>query len=376
MAEAWVYVDEAQDPNSGADAFRVGALVTEASVPQALVDGALDALRNDPDTAGNRLDADTLSRGYFHASADSKNAHSAICRAIVDTGLAAHFYDEQWHFDRHGGDGYSEGELHSMMNLLAVLAPLDDEYDAVHINIAQRQGSFDLRPEQAVRWVEEAQEQRLQAMIRMPHIPIHFPETTLTMVNGADPGVQVCDFVLWAVQRARIDGLQQTTTDPWVTRLKLRFTAGIGGPDPSARVDARLGAHQRLHGVIPLNAPTPRDPEELGADLDESLHEVTRRVRRGLAAAQGGARRVAHLSDRLAKALGPIDAGAPGPQDMVRLAEAFFLVGDTLPTYRPEDPVEWSRATELRRLAAAVADQGQIRWLPLATHWSKLPHPR
>src|SRR4051812_26671280 len=118
MAEAWVYIDESQSPHAaGVDEgqpFWLGALITAFPIEQKLIAEALDKLRADPDAAGNVHDIATLSRGYFHASDDSKNAHSWICQAIVAAPIDATFSATQWFFDRHDSDQYKGADLHRL----------------------------------------------------------------------------------------------------------------------------------------------------------------------------------------------------------------------------------------------------------------------
>ena len=64
-----------------------------------------------------------------------------------------------------------------------------------------------------------------------------------------------------------------------------------------------------------------------------------------------------------------LDGGSATVMDMVHIARAIILVCDTLPTYNMSDTSEWVRATELRRLAAAIADSGQIGSSVLVDKW-------
>jgi hypothetical protein len=147
VADAWVYIDESQGPAADAvdpgKPFRVGALVLEREVPADIINGALGELAADPDAQGNAADQETLRRGHFHASFDSKNAHSWLSRAIVAAGLDGEFSDMQWHFGRKDSEKYGPSELHPLMNLLSALSAVQDDYDAVHLVVAKREGTFD-----------------------------------------------------------------------------------------------------------------------------------------------------------------------------------------------------------------------------------------
>ncbi|MFT3840774.1 MAG: hypothetical protein QM723_27535 [Myxococcaceae bacterium] len=99
MAEAWVYIDESQGPAADAvdpgKPFRVGALVLEAPVPLQVPSDGLAILRADKDSKSNKYDQATLARGYFHASIDSANAHSALTNAIKKAAIGGTFTDSQ-----------------------------------------------------------------------------------------------------------------------------------------------------------------------------------------------------------------------------------------------------------------------------------------
>jgi hypothetical protein len=77
----------------------------------------------------------------------------------------------------------------------------------------------------------------MNALLWMPQLPMRFPNVITTAANPEVPGLQVCDFILWALQRAK---------DDWKTRLGLR-TWSLGG-----KVE---GAHQQIDCMLG------RDPE-------------------------------------------------------------------------------------------------------------------
>ncbi len=79
-----VYSDEStfSDPRL---CIGVGMLLSDSDISAALITNAMNALREDPDRFEGRsktIDDRTIERGYFHASEDSKNAHSHLCNQI------------------------------------------------------------------------------------------------------------------------------------------------------------------------------------------------------------------------------------------------------------------------------------------------------
>ncbi|MGD2089325.1 MAG: hypothetical protein PVH61_24330 [Candidatus Aminicenantes bacterium] len=80
-SELFIYIDESGTPSfSDNEAFSLGALISPKKIPNKIIRDALDKLENDKDL--NKKDRETINRGFFHASFDSKNAHSYICEGI------------------------------------------------------------------------------------------------------------------------------------------------------------------------------------------------------------------------------------------------------------------------------------------------------
>ncbi len=88
------------------------------------------------------------------------------------------------------------------MVLLGSLTVTQDDYDAVHLFVAKRQDTFD--EAKAASWPKYWRSQCLGAFARQPNVPTRFPRMTPALVGGDEPGVQVCDVILWAIQRASL----------------------------------------------------------------------------------------------------------------------------------------------------------------------------
>jgi hypothetical protein len=372
MAEVWVYLDESQSPNAAGtqkgQPFWVAALATEQPLQQALIDKALNDLRVDSDAVGNKSDQATLTRGYFHASLDSKNAHSWLCRSIVESGLNASFSASLWFFDRQDGREREGADLHRLSTLLSALSVLQDDYDRVHLEAARREGTFDDADIEA--FPEYYRRHALGSLVSMPSIPARFPKIETRPVGGENPGIQVCDLVLWAVQRARLDGLEPQGKVDWVKYLKMKLWATGGVKD---------AAHQSLEGELgmgcsrpylpPVTMPTPRDLASLtNPELWGLAQEIARDLHQCAQAGSAHAR-IGHMADVIRRAAEGCEAAAnAAPVDLRAILsdmmEAFLLVNDTLPVYDASNDVAWSRATEKRRLAAAILAGDRPLWFP------------
>jgi|GEM_PF-5956666 len=79
------------------------------------------------------------------------------------------------------------------------------------------------------------EEDALHSMVSTPWIPVRFPKIDARPANGETPGIQVCDFVLWALQRSWPNGLTPQDKDKtdWVKRLGL--TSRVAGGDLQIR---------------------------------------------------------------------------------------------------------------------------------------------
>jgi hypothetical protein len=363
--DAWVYIDESQAPHAaGADhgqPFWLGAVITEHPIEQSLTAAALDQLKADPEAVGNAQDTATLARGYFHASEDSKNAHSWVCRAIVDAPLDASFSATQWFFGRRDSDQYGGGQLHRLTALLSALTVIEDDFDTVHIFVASREGSFEQK--HMDEWPTYCTKIQLGALIGMPALPTRFPRLNAQLVPASHAGVQVCDFVLWAVQRSKLDGLNPTGKSDWMKRLKLNLWAAGGAKDR---------AQQGLHGELgrgadrpifqPLDSPPPRQLHTLN-EIDRWVlaQQIANDVHHAAAIAEGN-HRIGHLASIIHRASVGCETAHERPTNQLgealsAMMEAFLLVCNTLPVFDVADGAAWARATEKRFLAAAFMKQ-------------------
>lgn len=80
----FAYADETIftiEPNSNLRALGCGILISRTEITPEVIREAIHNLSIDPDF-DEKKDTRTLERKYFHASDDSKNAHSHLCNSI------------------------------------------------------------------------------------------------------------------------------------------------------------------------------------------------------------------------------------------------------------------------------------------------------
>ena len=138
------------------------------------------------------------------------------------------------------------------------------------------------------------------------------------------------------------------------------------------QVSLELGKGVNRPFLPALGGGKPRLTEELGGndEILKVMREIEADVLRCTEMAVAGHPRIAHLEPELSHASNVLK-GKPGAEDIVKVAEAFLVACDTLPTYDPADARGYVRVLERRRVAAAVVDRSEIRWFGMAMLWSR-----
>jgi hypothetical protein len=339
----------------------VGVLTVERPIEQGLVDEALAALRADPDSVGNAQDERTLARAFLHASDDSKNGHSWLARAISKR-VTGEFRDSRWEHAR-DREVRSERALHGLVNALSGMHALEDEQvDHVHFVIARRQGSFDESAGELLgKWLFG---DRLGALIQQPEIPMRFPRVTVEIVGAAHPGIQVCDFLLWAAQRRAKGG----SASMWLERAGMRMWVEVKMEgEPQEYIAYYLGVpaantRQRVFRDRDLSAiPAAQFPALFQFVEQTVVAEAARALSDG---------RTAHLRRHLETAAEHLQNDQLLASGFDEIAQAFLLVCDTSPVYDVNSPEDEARGGEARRLAAAILDKRDVRWIRLVRQWA------
>jgi len=347
------YVDEtAADARSPIKLVGAAVLVTGSPIAEGIIETALSHLDADPDRhrADRRAQDDrTLKRGYFHASEDSANAHSHLCKAIRETvqGVVAyHLFDmdklEPWR------RAQTENGLQNAAFSLSAYLPLR-QATPVSFIVEARRGQGDLRK----RWLESFLMGLEWAIYDMPLQPILFPQIDISIGAKRMAGLQVVDFLLWALNR----GLQHVT-DPWAERVGLRLdhtTAQQDGPMNTGLYS--LGAGRLKLPTPTYPAPVLPLPEYTGRDkIGNALILMERCVRFWYARLPDHS---AHLHGVLVIAMKGLanEQFASSAQSIERIASAFLRIFDTVPIYAQaseEDIDLWHRMLGAKRLASLV----------------------
>lgn len=345
----FAYLDETAFDD--ARAFGYGMLLTEEPLRASVIDGALADLQADPDFH-RKYDRATLTRGYFHASEDGKNAHSFLCRRIVASVRGEFFYattrnDQPSRAIHYAGTPTSEDHFDMM---------LTDNFIRAIVRVRQVEviveGRSRLTTERLSRLFEGIVAHLERRAADMTYIPFYAPNVVFRTVGKSEPGIQVVDFILWALNRRTLD-----KRCLWVDRLGLKFSECSGARNsPEKSAVWLLGQpppYERTlypDGAFPL--PEIRDKDWVwGA-------ENIRCLLLGLSR-QSLPRHVDHLAERLHE-LVPALQRAVESEALRKAASLFLRLFDTLPLYQKvpkKDVATWRQLLLLRRIASSFLDR-------------------
>lgn len=210
------YVDETKDDTSGL--CGAGLLVTTADVQANVIEQALIELQHDPDRARPdraRQDDATVKRRFFHASADSANAHSHLCASIkkdVEGVFICSLFDA--HKVRQERR-WARLEDTDFQNAAWVLAADFTTSGATPVEfLIEDRDRLGLTGE---KWIAAFCRRRdwERFNLKGQQIPIAYPPMRCDVGSKTEPGLQVVDFLLWATLRS-INGKSD-----WANRVGL-----------------------------------------------------------------------------------------------------------------------------------------------------------
>lgn len=192
----YIYLDESvfSKPN---DHIGYGALITNAEIENHLIEKALNALKNDPDRniePAKKLDTNTFDRGFFHASEDSKNAHSHFCTVLneyINGEFSCNF------FDINVNEALTNEGAYDLSSKLSILKGLITR-EPITIVFEERNG---LTLDRLKMWWAELNRELLMTAYEQPWNPLYFPKVEFKICGKNEPGLQFVDFLLWSTSR-------------------------------------------------------------------------------------------------------------------------------------------------------------------------------
>jgi hypothetical protein len=190
-----------------------GSLYSKSEIKQEVIDEALFNLRNDPECNSNDL---ALIRKHFHASSNSVHSHSHLCRAIVK------FINGNFHLSyfKPQNDKYyrkrTQEQIYRLTQSLSTLEIFNTDWREVILTIEARK-EFSLT--QAEKWIERTYHDLELMSYTMPSIFTFFPDIKIVSGDKNNPGLQVVDFILWALNRSK----WKIPNNTWKERLNLKY---------------------------------------------------------------------------------------------------------------------------------------------------------
>lgn len=177
----------------------VGMLISDSNSFETLIITAMKNLINDEDRfkePAKSLDDRTIERGFFHASEDSKNAHSHLCtqiNTISNAEFVCDFFDKSKLPKHEQYDGY-------LYRRATILSSVNATYttDELKFYFENRE---DVTIDSLRGLYHELEENSLLGIYDLPFIPHFFPKVDFEIVDKTNAGMQCGDFILWTVNR-------------------------------------------------------------------------------------------------------------------------------------------------------------------------------
>ncbi len=241
----FIYGDETEFESSIDGKFEkfigTGVLYTRQKIEEHLIQEAIENLKNDSDIENpqtKKYDQATLNNGYFHASTDSKNAHSFFCRAI-NQGLQGklHYTYIQ---ERKSKNKTIEQEISESLGLSLLDIFSKNESTKIEIEGRSKFNRFHFE-----KLVKKLYENIFRVNFEKPQLQFYFPKYNVEIVNKRSPGIQVLDFILWATNR----NFKNPKEESWFQRLNCSFSAHFAGLEEYSGT-VRINGYHDQNAVI------------------------------------------------------------------------------------------------------------------------------
>lgn len=216
------YSDETEFKYSNADLNSIlgaGVLISRKPITDIVIKEALTNLNNDVDKVST--DFQTLKRGYFHASEDSKNAHSHLC-ASINKHISGYF--RYAYFDKQLARSLDKNRTNENINrLILKLASLDFFHGKINKVYYTTENRYRFGETDSKRWLSDFFYTMDRLAYDQPTYKTHYPSFELICSDKNNAGLQVVDFILWALNRSK----RKPANIIWKERLNLRLYASF-----------------------------------------------------------------------------------------------------------------------------------------------------
>jgi len=195
-------------------ALGCGILVTQNKIEDFVINEALVELTKDDDFDFKK-DQRTLNRKFFHSSEDSKNSHSYFCNSINKNvkGVFDYTFIDKISQSETTKRGFSEKQFsRCLSNSTLELFLTTDE---IFLVIEKREA---INVETLLQWKTQLYKMYQEATYNIPSYKTFYPKLNIQLKSKSEPGLQVVDFLMWALNRTKTSNPNQV----WHNRLKYK----------------------------------------------------------------------------------------------------------------------------------------------------------
>jgi hypothetical protein len=210
-ADETIFTTDKAENNYG---LGCGVFVSSKEITQEIVDEALYNLEKDNDFDNNQ-DSRTVERRYFHASDDSKNAHSHFCNSVNKNvvGIFDYTYFDNIKSINRSQKGFYENIFNQCLNGSSM--ELFESTDEVFLTIEKRNT---LSEEMTLKWLNILYKLYEGTAYTIPTYKTYYPKINIALKGKKEPGLQVVDFLIWSLNRTKA----KIPDDRWHKRVKYR----------------------------------------------------------------------------------------------------------------------------------------------------------
>lgn len=348
MKKLYAYSDEATFHRGTDRITGTGILFTKTPITEEIIKNALSKLKVDEDF-DLKKDSRTIQRGYFHGSEDSKNAHSYLCREIVKNieGSFTYSYIKQGDIT----NKLEDQEKYNRLTLQLASTKLFQGYYDVDLVVEERTKFNNI---QAQKFISRFYFGVEVLSYKLPSIINLFPKLNVKVAGKKNIGLQVVDFILWAMNRS----FMSPPDNIWRDRLELKMSDHFKVEDGS-EFGGNFYLKQNLLGYnldLPINYPypVPDDMPKAGAHVInyyiyiEELIELFFKQKLPLHAQ--------HIYEYLEKSMDYINQPKSFDEKKLKfICSSFIKVFDTIPIYAElENEDVWLDTLYSKRLAGLI----------------------
>jgi hypothetical protein len=350
----FAYADETIftiDQNVDTIALGSGILVGSKEITNEVTEMAISNLSSDQDFDGKK-DKRTIERNYFHASEDSKNAHSHFCNAINEHIKGV--------FDFTYYDNVNEKDLskttHTEGIFTRCLTGSSVEFfnypDEVFLIIEKRNN---LNKDVIEKWKQSVYRLLEGITLDIPSYKVYFPKINIVLAGKDHPGLQVVDFLLWAINRSK----KIPPNEIWSKRLAIKAFHYYEDKGGRNRGQYRINSYPDTD--LKVNYDLPFEKAETWEEVNEAFILIERFLRTIDKTDFSEINIYLWEDSNNLRELLKDETKHLTVADIENIGRLFIRLFDTLPLYSNlKSDKEWKAMFHAKYLAAMLSRNGQI----------------